>query len=479
MPLKLKEVNSRNAAFFRFKETNGQYLITNDIGEYSFLPRPYFYAFLSGRSSKIAPEKYLELESKGFIRDKLDSGVLAHRYASRYAYLKTGTSLHIIVVTLRCNHKCAYCQSSSKDPLTNRYDMNISTAKKVVDTIFDSPSRNITIEFQGGEPLLNWKAITWIVDYAHKKNKDANKNLMITLVSNLTLMDKKIMDYLVKNRIHICTSLDGPEAVHNRFRIILSKENSYKNTVKWVKALRKEYKKHNFPFRPGALTTVTRLSLSYPEEIIDEYVNLGMEGIHLRPVSTFAVNNKVAKLIGYSAEEFVNFYKKALDYIIGLNLKSGRLFHERLALIFLTKILTGKDPDYLDIRSPCGAGIGQLAYNFNGDVYTCDEGRMLSQLHDESFKIGNVFKNSYGDFIDNQTIKTTCQASCLENIPGCSQCVYYSYCGICPFLNHIENGNVFKKSEYLCSIYKNILDYLFIKIQDIQIKEVFLKWLSR
>jgi hypothetical protein len=30
----------------------------------------------------------------------------------------------------------------------------------------------------------------------------------------------------------------------------------------------------------------------------------------------------------------------------------------------------------LELRSPCGAGIGQLLYNYDGKVYTCDEGRI-------------------------------------------------------------------------------------------------------
>ena len=48
------------------------------------------------------------------------------------------------------------------------------------------------------------------------------------------------------------------------------------------------------------------------------------------------------------------------------------------------------DPNYLDIRSPCGAGIGQIAYSYDGKIYTCDEGRMLGGMGDDIFCIGNV-----------------------------------------------------------------------------------------
>ena len=156
----------------------------------------------------------------------------------------------------------------------------------------------------------------------------------------------------------------------------------------------------------------------------------------------------------------------------------GKDFRERSAAIFLTKILTDRDPDYLDMRSPCGAGIGQLAYNFNGDVYTCDEGRMFSRLGDESFRLGNVKEDSYEDISGNEIVKALSVASCLDNLAGCSQCVYKPYCGICPLHNYAINGNLFNKAEFPCEIRKAILDYLFIKLKDKKIKDIFYKWVT-
>jgi sulfatase maturation enzyme AslB (radical SAM superfamily) len=42
--------------------------------------------------------------------------------------------------------------------------MSKATAKKVVDLIFKSPSPAIKIEFQGGEPLLNFTIVRYIVE---------------------------------------------------------------------------------------------------------------------------------------------------------------------------------------------------------------------------------------------------------------------------------------------------------------------------
>ena len=477
MPLELHKINKQKVGSFYFKELNGQYLLTNDIGEHCFLDPLNLDAFLAGKIEQTCPDKYSELQTKGFIRDRLDFDGLARRYAQENTFLGQGPSLHIVVVTLRCDHRCIYCQAGSQSLAARDLDMDIATAQKVVDRIFESPNKNITIEFQGGEPLVNWKTVKFIVEYAYKKNKDAKKDLMIAVVSNFTFINKQIIKFLIKNNIHICTSLDGPQVLHNKYRIHSGKKNSYKNTVIWLKRLRKEYEQASVSFKPSALVTITQDSLLYPKEIVDEYVNLDLEGIHLRPLSPFGAPLRIWKKISFTAGDFVAFYKHSLDYIIELNLK-GRNFHERFATIFLTKILTERDPDYLDIRSPCGAGIGQLAYNFNGDVYTCDEGRMLSRWQDESFRLGNVSDNSYEDIINNQIVKTMCISSCLDSLPECSECVYKPYCGVCPLYNYTVNGNIFNKAIFLCRINKGILDYLFKKLQNEKDRDIFYRWVG-
>jgi len=480
MPLELKSIDKQKVGFFRFKELNGQYLLTNDIGEYCFLGPQEFDSFLVGKIEQFCPDRYKELQGKGFIRDMLDFDGLTQKYGSKNMFLGQGPSLHIVVVTLRCDHRCIYCQAGSQPLTAKGLDMDIPTAQKVVDAIFESPSPAITIEFQGGEPLVNFDTVKFIVEYANKKNKFVKKKLIFTLVSNLTFMNQERLEFLIKNNVGICTSLDGPEIPHNKNRISMGKNNSYNNAIKWLKIIKKKIQKSKrYKFKVNALTTVTKSSLSSPEEIIDEFVNLELEGIHLRPVRPFGIDKKIWQKISFSAREFVNFYRKALDYIIELNLK-GKKFYERTAKILLTKILTDKDPNFLDIRSPCGAGIGQLTYNYNGDVYTCDEARMLVVAGDESFKLGNVFEDDYMKIISNDILKTICVASCLDGLPWCCECAYKPYCGVCPVYNYVVEGNIFSTIPHneRCKINMQIMDYLFEKMRVPEIKSAFSKWIN-
>jgi len=479
------KLDAKKLPFFRFKRLNGLYLITNDFGGYVFLKPEQFKQFIEGKLSK--GKVYERLADKGFIKDKLDWAKSVMRYQQSHSSLLQGTSLHIIVVTLRCDSYCVYCQSSSK-PLTSggNYDMSRETAQKTVDFIFQSPSPAITIEFQGGEPLVNWPVVKFIVEYARKKQSETKKKLFIGLVSNFNLITDSRLDFLIKNYVGLCTSLDGPEFLHNANRPCPT-GNSYKITTEWIRKIHKiekEREKTNHQiYKLSALLTVSRKSLQYPREIIDEYLKWGFTGIHLRSLSYLGLAQKEMGKIGYTTEEFLDFWRKAMDYIIDLNLK-GNLFFERGATIVLKKILRGEDPGYVDLKSPCGAAVGQMLYNYDGKIYTCDEGRMCG---DESFVIGDIKNHSkprrlkestfYNKVVSGDKVKTMLVSSVLDNSP-CDYCVYKSYCGVCPVLNYAIYGNLFPQiyNTDWCKRNRGIFEYLFERLKNKKIAEVFERW---
>lgn len=479
MPITPSHIDTSAVGDFRFRNLEDSVLLTNEVGEFCFVKDSQFKKFLYGATERIPSLKLGELKNKGFLRSNLNVPALIQKYITANKSVALGPSLHIVVLTRRCDHKCVYCQASARSLKNKGADMSLRVAERVVHTIFESASPDIRIEFQGGEPLLNFKAIKYIVESARRLNQGKNKGLLISLVTNLTYMDSEKLDFLLKNDVSICTSLDGPERIHNNSRVTPAK-NSYKNTVKWIKEINKLIRKRSYPFKVEALTTITRSSLQHPREIIDEFVGLGFGSIDLRPVQPFGMNFNKWKLSNFPAEEFMKFYEKAFEYILKLNSR-GKIFFERRALIFLTKILTGRDPNFLDLRSPCGAGIGQLAYDVNGDVYTCDEGRMFAALSkpDHSFRLGNVLRNSYGEIMQNDALQTLCFASCLNNLPLCNNCVYKPYCGICPLYNYAMTGDLFMKGQnFRCKINQLTLDLLFRKLSNPQDKGIFLNWLK-
>ena len=129
---------------------NNRVLIVNIAGEFLVLEQSQFNSFLSG-TLNADNETFYDLESKQFlVRRDIDLAVdlLAVKLRTRKSFLKDFTSLHMIVLTCGCNCRCTYCQTSSLAPEESKIHMTLKTAAKVVETIFQTPSPEIKIEFQ-------------------------------------------------------------------------------------------------------------------------------------------------------------------------------------------------------------------------------------------------------------------------------------------------------------------------------------------
>jgi len=476
-------VDTGSLAAFNFRDMGGWHLLTNEWGQFLMLSSADFERFMAGKVGVDDP-LYAELESRGFLKARLDFRQLAVNYVKKNSFQWfPGPSLHMIVVTLRCNQKCQYCHSSVVDPSRTDTDMDVETARKTVDFIFSTPNPTICIEFQGGEPLLNWPVVKFITEYAQAKAKAGNRKLLMALVCNFTLMTEDKLDFLFDHHVSICTSLDGPAELHNKNRPFLGGGEAQQKVVHWLEKIQERCSadpKKKF-YLPGALMTTTRFSMDYGPEIVDLYVKLGLEQIFLRPLSPIGYAKRVWKDVGYEAEEFVKFYEKTLDYIIDLNVSGKSDIMERMALILLSKVVKGEDPGFMDLRSPAGAVLGCLAYNYNGEIFVSDEGRMVDHQGDPIFKVGDVAKNDWLSVIDHPTTRACVTASTLDNQPMCQQCAFKPYCGVEPVFHYETQKSVFGQmpTSGWCSSHMGIFDVIFRKLRDPRSRKVMDKWLER
>lgn len=461
---------------FSFEPLAGDMFVSNDSGGWLVLKKEEFQSLRTGR---YAANKGLSvrLAERGFIRERLDFEGLARDFNGLHKHSFSGPSLHILVVTLKCNHACVYCRAVKAGGFEKTM-MSLATAKKSVDMAFCSPNREIALEFQGGEALINWPVVRDTIIYAQKKNARAGKDLAISVVTNLSLMDEEKFSFLSARGVGICTSLDGPAFLHDANRVYAG-GSAHKKAVYWLKRALSAGKGGKKDSLPSALMTSTRLSLKHPEEIVETYRGLGLGGIFLRPLSPIGYARSVWKDIGYAPEEYAAFYRSALDYIIKLN-RRGEVFVERNAALLARKALRKEDPNFLDLRSPCGAGIGQLAYNWDGGVYTCDEGRMAGGGGDDFFRLGSVHKNSYREVLGAAPARVCAMASCLESQPACSRCAWKPFCGVCPVHNYETQGSPWGNTACgdWCRIQKGVFAAIFGVLSRPAGRKVIESWLK-
>lgn len=440
--------------YFNFKEfADGRFFLTNDFGKYVAVSREEF--GLIARNSVSAESdlgRYLINNEMAYVDTDLEYSS-QKRYLLRESkgFMGVATSLHIFVVTTACNMGCIYCQACGAERDGHIY-MNQEAAERAVGVALQSPAHYLTFEFQGGEPLLNFETIKHIVLYS-EKNKGTHE-IDYNIVSNLTLLNDEMLDFFSEHSVNISTSIDGPQPLHDANRPYRGGRGTFKDVASAIEMIRSR------GLCVGAIQTTTKRSLSHAREIVNAYAELGFDSIFVRPLTPLGVARAHWGDVGYDAEEFVSFYRKVLDETIALN--NTRCFREQHASILMDRI-SGSPVNYMELRSPCGAGVGQLAYYPDGRVFTCDEGRMVYEMGDDAFCLGTVFENDYAELVGRGVCRATCASSILETIPTCCDCVYQPYCGTCPVVNYATSHDVLEKEprSYRCKLYSGILDYLF------------------
>jgi His-Xaa-Ser system radical SAM maturase HxsB len=258
--------------------------------------------------------------------------------------------------------------------------MCVETAEKALALVFWSPSRGIKIEFQGGEPLLNFPLIRYVIERAEAWNLAEHRDLQFVIATNLAVINEEMLEFCGDHDIFISTSLDGPSDLHNANRPRPGND-SYERAIEGISRVRNALGCD----RISALMTTTKLSLGRVRDIVDEYVTQGFRGIFLRPMSPYGFAVKTKWIKAYCADERLEFYFAGLDYILELN-RSGYDFTEFYAATILAKMLTPFEPGFVDLRSPAGIGIAAIVYNYDGDVYASDESRMLAEMGDKTFR---------------------------------------------------------------------------------------------
>lgn len=447
---------------FNFRNLNDEYLITSLTGDFEYITFDQLNKLVYS-PSELDEKLRLKLKSKFFFltKDALGSKrALASRLHQKKSTVLLGTALHIIVPTLQCEHSCSYCQVS-RSLEGEHHTMSYDDLIKSCYTIFESQAENITVEFQGGDPLIKYNLVKLAIEKITELNQIHHKNIRFVVTSTLHQLDKKMCQFFKEYQVYLSTSIDGEAALHNQNRPIKG-QKAYERTIEGFNLARSYLGKDAV----SALMTTTKNSLLYPEKIIDHYVELGLHEIFIRSLSDYGFAKKNAKRLSYSNDEFIDFYQKALDRVIYWN-KLGYPLIEVNSSILLNKIFSPFDSGYVDLQSPTGAGLGAIVYNYDGYVYPSDESRMIAETGDKSLRLGRI-GDSLSDLLNSPIQKKLIESSLNFINPTCRECAYQPYCGLDPVSNYNEFG-LFHPPTYLthhCQKYKSLFDVIFKKLRN-------------
>ncbi len=172
--------------------------------------------------------------------------------------LKQKRPFHVMIIpTLGCPSKCAYCWSSEVgSPI-----MSIETVKDIVAWLKDFRSDPVTFTFHGGEPLLAGadfyrQALPLLTDeLTHLEPNFA-------LQTNLWKLTPELADVLAQYSIPIGSSLDGPQELNDQQR----SEGYYERTMKGYELAKMHGLQVQF------ICTFTSHSVQFKEDIFNFFL---------------------------------------------------------------------------------------------------------------------------------------------------------------------------------------------------------------
>jgi hypothetical protein len=437
------------AAPLRSRGVDGEVLVTSAVGDWVFLSPADFERFASGQLQP-GDALYGPLAERHLLTEAPDHVAASVRRARRrWAFLGHGPSLHAV----------------SLDGGGAGEVMSRATADRVVDTAFMTTSTQVTLELTATDVPAQLPLARRLVSYAQGKNALARKDLRVALAAAPEALGDADLDWLVADGVRLRALIDpltfGAPGDPARARLEALAARRGPDA-----AAREDLE---------AVVTPSPAGLSADLGWIDALAALGCRVVTLAPVEAFPWQELSAP--PYPMDAWLAFYERALEHLLALS-RGDAPIRESLAAAFLARILRGDDPGHRDVRNPGTDGLGQLAYAWDGTVYTSQDGLRLGALGDPMFAIGRIETSGYHDLIAHPTVRALLLATALDGQPDCAGCAYNPYCGQRPVRNYAEQGSVHgrMRDSATCRKHKRIQDLLFTRLRRGADREILEAW---
>jgi len=342
-------------------------------------------------------------------------------------------SLLIKPVSCDCNLRCSYCFYLEKSRMFGNgpHRMSPETLEAMVKWLFARRQNMNVFSWQGGEPML--AGIPFFRQAVEFMQTHSTPGIHIgnAIQTNGTLMDDDWAAFFKVYRFLVGVSLDGPEWIHDRFRVNSSGKGSYADAVRAIDLLM------IFGVNANSLTVVNRFSADYPLEIYR----------HLRDDLGVTYHQYIEETFGelaVTSEQWGRFLCAVFDEWVenDVGKVSVRLFDS------IINRMRGGAPDCCSMMRECRS---YLVVEHDGSVYPCDF-HVLPEWH-----LGRVGKTPLDAMMASPLARRF--ARLKQTDKRCRGCQYGPYCaGDCP-RNRRNNVSI------LCEGYKFFLAHALPKLR--------------
>lgn len=369
----------------------------------------------------------------------------------KYPYPKKDKKIrHLkIQVGTNCNYKCAYCIQA----MGNYKEVPVAK-KDDIDRFFDLLDNSdvellpkAKIHLWGGEPLVYWKALIYLIPELRKRYPESE----IWFVSNGSLLTEDKLQFLLEHKVDLSFSHDGP-AYFLRGKDPLDDKNLH---ALWIRA-KELYAANNLSFSINAVINQYNADLYQLDSFL---VNKFGEDIQYKYEDTVIVHSE-------NAVNYIYFPKKAqqalessvLRAVLEKDAASQRVnaaLYSRL--LDMLQMLVYRIPSTI-IKARCNAAdFDVLSVDLQGNVISCHnvsvESQTLGTLLEYNAVKVNKFKHwSLRSNCPSCPYLISCKGNCIRNSDflhnqGCAskKALGHALFKACWFL---LNGSIIKEITY-------------------------------
>ncbi|OOF51467.1 anaerobic sulfatase maturase [Rodentibacter trehalosifermentans] len=330
-----------------------------------------------------------------------------------------------------CNLDCQYCFYLEKPHQNQRAMSDEVLARYIQSYLENAPQQRVTFLWQGGEPTMAGldfyqRAVDFQRQYANGKQVEN------ALQTNGVLLDADWCRFLYDNRFLVGLSVDGPQHLHDTYRLSKSGKGTFRQVMDALDLL------INYRVQFNTLTVVHNLNVRQGKEIYRFLKRVGSPYMQFIPLMGDEVHQATASDYGqFLVDIFDEWYANDVG-------KIGVQFIEQWFMAYL-----GLQPDLCIFRETCG---DQLVIEQNGDIYSCDH-----YVYPE-YKLGNLIETPLRTIAESPTqIHFGSMKSFLSE--RCQRCKFHFAChGGCP--KHRTINGFGAPHNQLCEAYYRALCYM-------------------
>lgn len=357
-----------------------------------------------------------------------------------------------------CNLDCKYCFYLEKEKLYPT-DTDWAMPEDVLETFIHDHIEahsvpEVLFAWQGGEPTLLG------VDYFRKvvelqKKYAGGKTIQNAFQTNGVLLNDEWCEFFSENDFLIGISIDGPEKIHDHYRVDRGGQPTFKKVMRGLEFL----KKHKVEF--NTLTVVNRVNQDHPLEVYRFLKEIGslvmqfiplVERIAAEPSSLLKMVLPVqdGSLANWSVEPepYGNFLCTIFDEWVREDV--GKHFVQLFDVSLQSWV--GMPASLCWFREACGAAV---ALEHNGDLYSCDH-----FVYPEN-KLGNIMNTPLSSLMNSPQQRQFGRDK-KETLPQyCLDCdVRFACHGECPKHRFIKTPDGEDGLNYLCAGYKRFFHHI-------------------